>query len=317
MKSRQVGFVLIAMIVIGVAGLVIRVVSSGTDEVVLSGLLPISSDVVNRVVITKEEEPSSEAMLVRLGDTWTINNQPAFTPKLDMLWTAVSDIQNNAQLVATNPRNHKRMGVEQSDGIVVSFYLDEFEQEKFIIGKWSSNVGLCYIRRPQKKEVYGIPCPAPVSASEIFDPRPEGWLDPIIISIPRSEVESVAFTYPDDEFVVSLEEGDWVLVDEKESEPANLIQIDTMLRSLELLFADGFASEEESRGLDFEGSFASVRIVTASGASVPTTRLRILERDDISYYLKTPARPTIFIVNKNLIDLLLRSKVDFSSEFAN
>ena len=316
MKSRQVGFVLIAMIVIGLAGLVIRVVSSGSDEVVLSGLLPISQDVVSKIVIRTEEEPISEVTLVKVRDVWTINNQPAFTLKMDLLWTAVADIENNAQLIAINPINHQRMGVAEGQGTVVSFFLGTSVLERLIVGKWTPDVGLCYIRRSGKNDVYGFPCPAPASAAEIFDTDPNGWLDPFIVRIPRNEVESVTFTYPDEEFVIRLTDGDWVVADDTQEEPADLIQVDTVLRVLEQVFADGFATEEEAKGLNFDTPTASVRIVTTADASVPTTRLRILIRDDLSYYLKTPGRATVFIVSRNLIDLLLRNRSDFSTSGA-
>ena len=42
MKSRQVGYVLIALIVIGISGLLYRVVLGGTDEFILEGMLPIN-----------------------------------------------------------------------------------------------------------------------------------------------------------------------------------------------------------------------------------------------------------------------------------
>ena len=51
MKSRQVGYVLIALIVIGIAGLFYRIVIGGTDEFILEGLLPISEDIINQVDI--------------------------------------------------------------------------------------------------------------------------------------------------------------------------------------------------------------------------------------------------------------------------
>ncbi len=315
MKSRQVGFVLIALIAIGLAGLVVRVISSDPSEVVLSGLLPISQDVVDSVQIGSDKG-TSKATLVRKGETWTVNNQPAFQPKLNLLWTAVADIQSNAQLIAANPKNHQRMGVAEGQGTVVSFFLGDFEQEKLLIGKWTPEVGLCYVRRFGKNEVYGIPCPPPVSAGEIFDSQPDGWLDPVILRVPRSEVESITFSYPDEEFDLRFSGNDWVVVDESGENPADLVQVDTALRVLELLFAEGFATAEESKGLNFDTPTASVRIVTKTGSSSPTTRLRILERDDLTYYVKTPVRPTVFIVNRNLIDLLLKTKSDLLTEDA-
>ena len=135
---------LMALIAIGIAGLIVRAVSSGSDELVLSGLLPISQDVVTRVTV-RSSNGESEARLVRIGDVWTINNQQAFPPKLAQFWSLVSDI-DGARLIATNEYNHRRMGVAEDQGTVVSFYLDEFIQEQFIVGEWSSDVRLCYLR---------------------------------------------------------------------------------------------------------------------------------------------------------------------------
>ena len=85
---------------------------------------------------------------------------------------------------------------------------------------------------------------------------------------------------------------------------------------IEELSAEGFATAEESEGLRFDNPTASVRVVTRSGASNPTTRIRVLERDDLSYYVKTPVRSTVFIVNRDLLDWLLVTREELSSEDA-
>ena len=300
---------LMALIAIGIAGLIVRAVSSGSDELVLSGLLPISQDVVTRVTV-RSSDGESEARLVRIGDVWTINNQQAFPPKLAQFWSLVSDI-DGARLIATNEDNHRRMGVAEDQGTVVSFYLDEFIQEQFIVGEWSSDVRLCYLRRPGKTQVHGIECPTP--ATGIFDSTPDGWRDPVVVAIPQQEVESITFTYPDEEFVLRVSDGEWVVATGDEEQPADLRQLESVLSVLEVVVAKGFADEEEAEGLRFDVADASVRIVTTEGASVPTTRLRFLNRDDISYYLKTPVKATVFIIDKSLADALLKRKADLVS----
>ncbi len=315
MNSRQLIAVLALLVAIAVAGLVVRVVTSEPEEVVLSGLLPISQDVINRVRISTPQD-GLEATLERRGEgaPWTINNQPAFQPKLEALWQAVSDIENIAQLIAMNPDNHARMGVADDNATVVSFFLGDFEQEKLLVGTWSPDVGLCYVRRFGNDEVYGIPCPSPISAGDIFDSLPDGWLDPVILNIPRSEIETLTFEYADEQFDLTFTGADWVVRDESGEAPADLALVDSVLRVVELLFAEGFATAEEAEGLRFDNPTASVRIVTRSGATNPTTRIRVLERDDLSYYVKTPVRNTVFLVNRNLLDLLLLSREELSSE---
>lgn len=307
MKSRQVGFVLAALIAIGIAGLVIRLVSADPEEEVLSGLLPITGDVVTRITI-HDSATDKGADLVRIGDSWTINILPVFPPKMDQLWLAVSEI-DGAQLIAENPGNHERMGVGDGQGTIVSFFLDEFLQERFIFGTWSSEVGLCYLRRPAKTDVYGIECPVPMS--DIFDIEPDGWRNPVVLAIPREEVASVTFTYPDDQFVLRRSERGWVVSDGSADAPANLLQVDTVLSVLELMVASGFATEEEAEGLSFDPSDASVRIETTDDSELPATRLRFLARDAISYYLRSPAQATTFIMDKQFMDALLKRRLDF------
>ena len=295
--------VLMALIALGIAGLIGRVVSSGPDELVLSGLLPIDPTVITKVTVKLED---SEAKLVRIGDTWTIQNQPVFLPKLAQFWAAVSQI-DGAQLIAKNPSNHERMRVTKDKGIALAFYLGDFIQEQFVIGEATPDVRLCYLRRSGKDEVYGIPCTGP----NIFDADPNGWRNPVVVSIPRTEVESVTFTYPDDEFVLEIGDAEWVIVSGGEEQPADLRSVAGVLATLELLIASDFVGDEEADGLEFGLSDASLRIVTRQGATTPTTRLRFLERDDTSYYVSTPVQATVFVVDRGVIDGLLKLREDF------
>ena len=303
MNSRQVGFVLMALIALGIAVLIARVVSSGSDELVLSGLLPIDPSVINRVTFKSEDR---EAKLERTGDIWTIQNQPVFVPKLAQFWAAVSEI-DGAQLVAKNPANHERMRVTEEWGTVVSFFLGEFIQERFIMGEPTPDVRLCYVRRSGSDDVYGIPCGGP----NIFDPDPDGWRNPVVVAIPSAEVESVTFTYPGEEFVLKIGEAEWVIANGGEELPADLRQVGSVLGTLKLLIASDFANDEDADALDFRLPDASLRIVTRQGATTPTTRLRFLERDETSYYVSTPVQATVFIVDGGSVDALLKRQQDF------
>ena len=169
MSGRLVVVVLVALIALGVAGLVVRVLSSDENELVLSGLLPLSQDVIDRVTIASSE---SEVELARIDDKWQVAANEVSRAKLRFFWTIVAEI-DGAQLVAKNPANHERMGVAEGQGTIVSFYLGPAIQERFIIGKWDPNVALCYLRRSGKDEVYGIGCP--IDASEIFGSDSDSW----------------------------------------------------------------------------------------------------------------------------------------------
>ena len=305
MKGRQLGFVLMALIAVGIAGLIIRVVSSGEEELILSGLVPLPQDVVTKVTIRSGD---SEVTLNRLDDAWTIGGQSVFLPKQTQFWTAVSEI-DGAQLISTNPDNHERIGVAKGQGTEVSFYLGPSIQEQFIVGKWTPDVRLCYVRRVGQTEVYGVSCLRP----DVFDSNPDGWRNPLIASIPRNEVASVTFTYADEEFVLRISEDELSVESDGETQPANPIEAVSVLTILETLVASGFADDEEAKGLKFNAPDAVLRVITREGARNPNIRLRFLKRNDESYYLRTLTLPTVFIVDKVVADGLLKTKAQLVS----
>ena len=307
MGSKQVGYVLIALIVIGVAGLVLRLIAAGSSELTLEGILPVSPDVIDRVTISTST--GAEARLEKINDIWQIEREEAFIPKLNQLWTAASDI-DGAQLVARNPANHGQIGVQEGEGINVAFWLGEFKQEEFIVGKWSQDVRLCYLRKPARNEVYAIPCPF----GNIFDSNADGWRNPIVASIPRDAIEAIEFDYPGDDFILRRAERGWVVEGADVLEPANVFAVNAVLGTLEGFIASGFAPEQEADGLEFTGPEGiSVRIITSEESGYPTTRVRLLPRDDVSLYARTPRRPNVFLVDARAASGLLLSLDDFTA----
>ena len=310
MKSRQVGLVLIALIAIGIAGLIARAVSSGSDELVLSGLLPLSPDVVDTVSLRSGQ---STAELRRVGTdatNWRVGDFSVFPLKLLDFWGAVSDI-DGAQLVARNPKNHSRMGVADGQGTVMQFFLGGAIQEQFLVGKWSPDVRLCYLRRPRKDEVYSIPCASP----DVFDADPDGWRNHTIFRVPRTAVESIAFTYPEEEdFAVAITPLGSVLITEDGQEPAdNRLVLNILLALESRLEATGFASKDEMEDLKFDASTPSIVISTLEESEIQTTRLRFIPRDDLSYYVKnTTADSPVYIVDRDLAEFLLKRQDDFA-----
>ena len=307
MGSKQVGYVLIALIAIGVAGIALRLIAAGSSELTLEGILPVSPDVIDQVTITAPA--GNEARLEKVNEIWQIDREEAFIPKLNQLWTAATDI-DGAQLVARNPANHARMGVQEGQGINVAFWLGEFKQEEFIVGRWSQEVRLCYLRKPARDEVYAIPCPY----GNIFDSNTDGWRNPVVASIPRDAIVSIEFEYPDEDFVLRRAERGWIAESADASEPANVFAMNAVLGTLEGFIASGFAPESESENLDFTapGSI-SVRIITTEDSGFPTTRVRLLPRDDISLYAKTPRRPNVFLIDARAAAGLLLSLDDFTA----
>jgi len=312
-KSQQVGYVLMALIAVGLAGLVFRIFAAGSDEITLRGLVQVSSEASDKILI-HDRESETETELVRLGasDTgfaWFVEDQPIFAPRLEQFWIAVSDLYD-AQLVATKPASHSRLGIADGQGIEISFFFDRRSlQEKFIVGDWTPEVRLCYVRRAGKDEVFGIPCPQ----GNIFDADPDSWKDPIAAAIQPGDIARVEFTYPDQQFTLAVSaEGEWFVESESgQVDAANPFAVNSVLNTLQLLLSTGFATEDEASKLDFAAPDAMLRIVTNEEATAPTTRLRFLDRDDATVYLAIPSRSTVFIMDRRFVGRLLLKKEDF------
>jgi len=295
----------VALIIVGALGLIVRIISSSEDEIVLAGLAPLERNFIDKIVIKSTE---SETTLVRNQETWYVNsNQSVFIPKINEFWEKVQDIKG-AGLIALNEANHERMGVSET-GTQVSFFLGGAVQEQFVIGTWNPDVGLCYIRRAGKTPVYGIECS--MSANYVFDSRPDGWRDPIIVAIPPTEIQELVFSYPDQQFLLKLDETGWKGINAEEEVEVDPLLVQPLVGNLQGILAVGFATKEEAEELSFNNATPSIRIVTKPGATQPTTRLRFLPRDDETSYVKTGSHSTVYIVNIGVSELLLQPQSSF------
>ena len=309
MKGKQVRVVLAALVLVGVVGLIFRVVSSSEDEVVLKGLVPLERDFIDEIVIKSSD---SQAVVRSQGvgaqKAWFVNaTDPVFVPKLDQFWQVVAQI-DEAGLIATNTANHEMMGVDKDSGTSVEFYLGRAVQEQFYIGNWTPEVRLCYVRRAGQDEVFGIECPVP--AVSIFDADPDGWRNPYVAAFPRQEIEALVFSHPDQEFALTLTETGWKAVNSEEEIEADLFIVETLVRNIEVMIASGFAEDDEADELVFDAATPSIRIVTVEGSATPTTRLRFLPRDEETYYVKSGTQPTVYIIDRRLAELLLVREED-------
>ena len=314
MKGREVGYVLLALIILGVAGVIVKLVTTGNNNETLTGLLPLHSDVIDSITIrTTEFGPDSTegtAKLSRLGDDWSIKteagSQIAFQPYLDRMWEMVSRFEG-AQLISTNPNSHKTMLIDDQTGIEVIFMLGASVQEKFTVGSgWSSEIRHCFIRRAGNDYVYTVPC----QYENIFNPSPNSWRDPVIVGIAREEITLVTIRYPkqnNDFFSVDLNgqtNGVWTpfLVLPEGNEYANPYTAETLLRAVNGLVGSDFASKEQIDGVNFDIPDASILIKTSDGSQVPTQRVLFVNNNDGTYFVKNTNKADVFILESDVVE---------------
>lgn len=316
MKAKQIGYVLIALIVIGFAGIVVRLLATETTVPVLEGINFLSEDVIDKIVM---RDLDSEAILVKREDgEWWVGPYPVLQIRLRDLWDTVSDFEG-AELVATKSTYHRWMGVAPENSTFVQFLRGDETVETFFIGDkayqpvdveeriyqpWNSGSRRCFVRPPEADETYGVPCDFP----DRFITDPRLWADPIVVRVPRDEVDILSFRYPDDRFDVAYVQSVWLLGDEGEQEKANTDSVQALLGELEYLVTRDFPSEQEANELDFGKPNVTLGITTKRGASQRSTVLLFVERPEGGYFVKDINKTWIHVLDDETAALVLRTR---------
>ena len=216
MGGKQVGFVFAALVILGIAALVFRLISVEPEKIVITDVAPLTEETLDKVVIRNNE---FETRIEKFDGDWQVGPYPVQRRRFEDMW-ATTEMFDEAELIATNPENHPVMGVSPENGTLVEFWNGDNLVEEFFVGDqqfapigerlitpWQNYVRLCYLRNPEEDDVYGIYCDFP----DRFLPDPKFWKHPLITEIPRDEVESISFRYPEEDYSLRIENSVWVV----------------------------------------------------------------------------------------------------------
>tara|TARA_B100000073_G_scaffold348458_1_gene367433 strand:+ start:695 stop:1618 length:924 start_codon:yes stop_codon:yes gene_type:complete len=267
-----------------------------------TGIIFIDPNIINSIQISDNKNTSS---LYKVNESWRIGKQTVFEPKLSLFWKAIANIQKS-ELISVNPKNFQRMGFDDSDKTLVRFFLESTLQEEFLVGKWDQDTKTCFIKKLNIDQVYGFTCPY----ENIFATDPDMWRNPIILSFPPQNIESIKFSYPDREFEINLSESGWVLNNNPE------IMLDTtkiaqFANLTQLLLADGFLSEEEAVKIDFNQSDALITFMPKPKTSSTISRIRLKQIDANKVAIKSGNSPIIYFLSLVNAQQLLPSEENF------
>jgi hypothetical protein len=320
-KGRQVGYVLIVLIVLGLAGLVARLVSVESQRAVLAGVRLLNADVVDKVVM---RDGDNESTLLKVDGQWQIGPYPVLKRALEEIWETAGKF-DKAELISSNPENHVLMGVSRENTTVVQFWREGELYEEFLVGDkvfapveglqkiytpWTTAARLCYLRRHDADEVYGVFCAFP----DRFTADPRFWAEPSIVKIPRDEVEIITYLFPkapDESYELRVVGSVWVVVTDGTSRDADLQAIDSLLVELEELVTSEFPFVSETEQLDFTEPDALMGIGARAGASARSTTLLFLEKEAGSYYVKDIENPWVYFLNTEDASRILKAGQDF------
>ena len=90
MSGRYVGFVLIAVIILGAAGIVFRLISTESATIKLFGdVSTLNSETVDKIVMRDAEQ---QTIVEKLDRQWWVGKYPALNIRMETLWETVSRI---------------------------------------------------------------------------------------------------------------------------------------------------------------------------------------------------------------------------------
>ena len=325
MGGKQVGYVLIALIVLGIAGIVVRLVSAETEKSVLSGVRPLNENEIDKVVM---RDADNEVIVEKRGDRWWVGQYPVVQLKFEEMWDTAAAF-NGAELIASNPDNHGLMGVSPENTTVAQFWKGDGLQEEFFVGDkqyapigekpitpWTPYARLCYLRYPDKDDVYSIYCDFP----DRFTPDHRFWADPIVAEVPLDEIEVITFNYPDQRFDLKVVQSVWVIQSGGTEQQADAEKVLELLRQLELVVTDDFPSQEEVSRLNFSISDITLRLGTREGSIADSVVLQFLVREEgdedvgTSYYIKNASLPYVYILDGTTSEAMLKRVEDLLPE---
>ena len=301
MKARQVGLVLALLVGVALAGLVLRVVSEASAPSTLSGIFPVAEEVVDQVLIQSAE---GEARLIKTDDEWRIGIHKAFELRLGGLWS-VAELLRHAQLVAEEPAHHERLGVDPRNAVRVSFYKGESPVEELLIGHWSPQAGLAYVRRPVDDAVFSMP----VNLPGVFESNPNAWRNPVVLDLQPEEITAVTLMYPDSRIALESEAAGWAVVTPEGRDPGDPAKVQALLQFLAPLLTDDFPTDREAREVSFAEPDAAIEIISTGDR--PFVVVSFVQRDEDSYYVKVADETTVFLFNRARADQLLKGGEDF------
>ena len=246
MKARQVGLVLALLVGVALAGLVLRVVSEASAPSTLAGIFPVAEEVVDQVLI---QSAQGEARLVKSDGEWRIGIHKAFELRLASLWS-IAELLRQSQLVAEEPVHHERLGVDDRNAVRVSFYKGESPVEELLIGHWSPQAGLAYVRRPVDEAVFSMP----VNLPGIFEANANAWRNPVVVELQPEEITSVTLMYPDGRIALEREDAGWAVVTPDGRDAGDPARVQALLQFFAPLLTDGFPTDRETRGGELRGA---------------------------------------------------------------
>ncbi len=201
--------------------------------------------------------PGDTIRLERDGTAWRANGFGADTGSVQRLLRAIDDVAVSS-VVATNPDNHARMGVDADSAWTLTA-----GDVSVLLGKAGNRYRTSYARMPGANSVGLLDGDLRAAAARsLFD-----WRDKIIVSADTAMIASVRIQHANTSLLYERQDSIWMVGGEE----ADASTMRGILQELARLRASGFAGDDVMRPLEAD---RSVRASDAAGTDIVSLTLQ-------------------------------------------
>lgn len=205
-------------------------------------------------------------------------------------------------IISSNPEKQMLFEVDTLVGRTVTFYRDQQELGRLIVGKQGSDFRSTYVRNPGSPDVYL----ATAAITRLFDRPARGYRDKVIHALDTAQIASVIVKTREYQYQLTRLDPSWVLVVPKTgTAAADSIKAGAFVILLANLRITDFVDPAEAAGVTFAADADQITISMRDGSSV-TLSLQMKDEASKNYYLRTSLDPDLYTVAEHVRNNLVK-----------
>jgi len=275
--------------------------NSGDDQKIIVNL---SEEEIDKVEITNNGKTS---IIAKQDNVWKVTSDNNFIADQEAVNSLIQEsLKFNKYIIASENKDKiKTFEVDEEKGVNVKIYSQDEEKVNFYVGKPGPDYDSNYVRFADEDTVY-------LSKGYVgYYFKKEDWRNLTIYNFEAEQVSKVALKYRDVNNNVLMDKIDdkWHLSQPYVKE-ADKSKVEGLLNTLAKLKAVDVEYQKTLKEAGFAAAPVVVRLELRDGGKRNLLVGGKLNGDD-KYYVKTEERDTVYIVNKGVVDNLMKKAEDF------
>lgn len=255
----------------------------------------IAESAVTAVVI---DGPGQTVELRRSDAGWLVNGHATDSAAVARFWNALADFRVQ-DLVASNPTNHRRLGVATDSTWRVTFHDENGEVGSILLGNPGTSFSSAYARLPDEDAVYLVEGGLRGAATRRLD----DWRDRTILAVDTAAAARVIVRRDEGSRALERTATGWSV----EGMAADTVVVRGILAELADLVATGFAAPADA----FEGS--DTRAVVVESSTGDTLGVVEIAGAEGTFLARTPSTSTLFKLSSFRVDRVAPALADLEA----